>query len=172
MIQSSISREGAFQELLGLARHSYLAYVLESSAPVVVDDADRKLLALFQEMLEKERFYVERAYELVETAGLGPMPPTFTIKSSNFNFLRLVKLAEHASDQIGFEIDRLAGLKGRVRPTDPCGQEFERLVDDFLALRRDEARRIAEARPRPAPAPVPPAPAGPAASAAPTPAKP
>ena len=146
MSAATTSREGAFQELLGLAAHSYLAYVVESSSPVVVDEADKKLLALFQEVVGKERYYVERAYELLETSRLRPLAPTFAIKASNFNFLRPVKLAEHAREQIAEEIGRLGALKGRVPAGDACAQDFERLVDDFLALRREEARRIAELR--------------------------
>jgi hypothetical protein len=164
MSPSTMDREGAFQELLGLAQHSYLSYVVESSAPVVVDDADRKLLSLFRELVEKERYYVERGYELVERAGFRPMPPTFAIKDTNFNFLRPVKLAEHAGEQIGSEVKALGALKGRLRAGDPAAQEFDRLVDDFLALRREELRRIEENRPPPPPPP--PAPAKPAAPGA------
>jgi hypothetical protein len=167
MSSSLVDREGVFQELLGLAQHSYLAYVVESSSPVVVDDADRKLLALFRELVEKERYYVERGYELIERAGIRAMPPTYAIKDTNFNFLRPVKLAEHASDQIGAEVKSLGALKGRLAAGDPAAQEFDRLVDDFLALRREEIRRIGESRPAlPPPPPPPPAAAKPAAPAA------
>lgn len=174
MISSTSAREGAFQELLGLAHHSYLGYVVGSSSPVVVDDADKKLLALFHELLEKERYYVERAYDLVEKAGLRPMPPTYLIKDSNFNFLRPVKLAEHAGDQIAAEVKSLGALKGILPAGDTSAQDFDRLIDDFLALRREEARRIGESRPAPPPPPPPPPspaakPAAPAAPAAPAP---
>jgi hypothetical protein len=166
MSTEAMTREGTFQELLGLAHHSYLGYVVTSSSPVVVDDADRRLLALFEELVEKERYYVERAYELVEKTGLRAMPPTFAIKDSNFNFLRPLKLAEHASEQIGKEVQRLASLRGRVPASDPHSHDFDRLVEDFLALRREEVRRITEMRaPPPAPA-VAPAPAAPPAPAA------
>jgi len=158
MDQSPIEREAAFQELLGVARHSFLAYVVESSSPVAVDDQDRKVLALFHELLDKERYYVTRAYELLEKARLRPLPPTYAIKSSNFNFLRPTNLAQHWTEQATPEIERLLGLKGRVAATDPDAAGFERLVDDFLALRREEIRRVTEARPAPAVVP-PPAPA-------------
>ena len=116
MDQSPFGREGAFQELLGLARHSFLAYVVESSSPVAVDDQDQKVLALFHELLEKERYYVTRAYELLEKARLRPLPPTYSIKASNFNFLRPTNLAEHWGEQVTPEIEKLAALHGRVDP--------------------------------------------------------
>jgi hypothetical protein len=173
MMTSAMTREGIFQELLGLAHHSYLSYIVGSSSPVVVDDADRRLLALFQELLDKERYYVERAYDLLQKSRLGAMPPTYAIKASNFNFLRPVKLAEHAEEQIGAEIERLGTLKGGLPRSEPCAEDFDRLVDDFLALRREEVRRIDESRPAPPPPPPPPpaakaaAPAAPAAPAPP-----
>jgi hypothetical protein len=170
MDQSPIGREAAFQELLGLARHSFLAYVVESSSPVAVDDQDEKTLALFHELLEKERYYVTRAYELLEKARLRPLPPTYAIKSSNFNFLRPTNLARHWTGQAAPEIEKLLGLKGRVAATDPEAAGFDRLVDDFVALRREEIRRVSEMAPAPAPAPA--AAVGPAPGPAPAPAPP
>lgn len=166
MLTSTTSREGKYQELLGIARHSFVTYVVESSSPVVVDDADRKLLALFQEIWEKERYYVSRVYELLEKSGLRPLAPTYPIKASNYNFLRPMNLAEHWAEATSVEIARLEALKGSAASDDPSGRDFERLVDDFLALRRDSAKRVAEMRAALAPKP-PPAPAAPAAAPSP-----
>lgn len=144
MPHSTTAREGAYQELLGVARHSFGAYVVESSSPVVVDSADQKLMALFTELHEKERYYVDRAYELLYKSGLRPLPPTYSLKASNYNFLRPLKLADHWAAASAEEIARLEALKGRVTPEDPSGRDFERLVDDFLALRREGMKRVAE----------------------------
>jgi len=169
MAAAAMTREGTYQELLGLARHSFGTYVVESSSPVVVDDADRKLLALFRELCEKDRYYVERAYDLLDEAGLRPLPPTFALKDSTYNFLRPLKLAAPWMAAVSEEIVRLEGLKGRLAADDPCARDFERLVDDFLALRKEALRRVAallaEVTPPPAPAPAataqPPKPAAP-----------
>jgi hypothetical protein len=155
----SLSREAAFQELLGVSRHSFASYVVESSSPVVVDEADQKLMKLFEELYEKERYYVERAYELLEKSLIRPLPPTYSLKASNFNFLRPMKLAEEWTDQVSKEIARLEALQGRVPPDDPCAKDFDRLAADFLALRRDSLKRVSELRAALAPKkePVPPA---------------
>jgi hypothetical protein len=166
MAASAMTREGAYQELLGLARHSFGTYVVESSSPVAVDSADQKLMALFREVYEKERYYVERAYELLDKSGFRPLPPTYSLKASNYNFLRPVKLAEHWSEAVAEEIARLQSLKGRVDADDPCRREFERLLDDFLALRRESAKRVAAKLAEVTPKPPPPAPAFAAAPAA------
>ena len=173
MATPTLEREGLYQELLGIARHSFGTYVVESSSPVLVDSADQQLMALFKELYDKELYYVERAYELLDKAGLRPLPPMYSLKASNYNFLRPLKLAEHWREAVGEEIAHLEGLKGRVAPDDPRGRDFERLVDDFLALRRESARRVAEMHAGLAPKPPPPAPApsapAPAATAPPAP---
>jgi hypothetical protein len=139
-------RDAAFQEMLGLARHSFLSYVIESSSPVVVDEADRRLMRLFEEIYERERHYVERGYELLDRSGLRPMPPTYRLTSSNFNFLRPVKLAEHWVDQVALEVKRLEALRSHAVPGDPVALDFMRLLDDLVALRRESLKRVADLR--------------------------
>jgi hypothetical protein len=167
--QLPISREGIFQELLGLARHSFLTYVVESSSPVVVDDADKRLLALFHEIWEKERYYIERAYELLDKSRIRPLPPMHSLKASTYNFLRPVKLAEHWNEAVSDEIARLSALRERIGASDPCVKEFGRLLDDFIALRRESLRRVTELLAEVKPKVVPPAAATAAPAAAPKP---
>lgn len=139
-------REAAYQDLLGVARNNFLAYVIESSSPVVVDDGDRRMLSLFQEIYEKERHYVERGYDLLDKSGLRPLPAMHKLSASNFNFLRPMKIAEHWSEQVASEIARLDDIRSRVHPDDPCAAEFVRLADDFIALRRESQKRVADLR--------------------------
>jgi hypothetical protein len=141
-----MTRNATFQALLGLARHSFLTYVVEASSPVVVDEQDRRLRQLFQDLWEKERHYVERVYELLDESGLRPDPPTFPLSLSAFNFLRPTKLADHWETQVGGEIARLLALRNQVAGDDPCAREFERLVDDLVALRRESVKAVSGLR--------------------------
>jgi len=177
MSDPSTNREAVFQELLGVARHSFLSYVVESSSPVVVTEADGKMMKLFKDLYEKDLHYVGRAYDLLEKGSVRPDPPMYALVSSNYNFLQPMKLAEHWPDAVSKEIAILTALEGKVAPSDPCQKEFERVRADLVALRRDSLKRVVELRaelaPKPAPAPAVAAPAAAAPpAAAPAPPKP
>lgn len=174
MAPRTVAMEDVYQELLGLARHSFLSYVVESSSPVEVDEADRKMSKLFHEIYDKEHYYVERAYELIKASRVRPDPKSYSLVASNFNFLRPMSIAGHWATQVSNEVSRLEALKGKVGGEDPMANGFERLREDLLALRRESIRRVAELKKEltpPAP-PPPPAPAAAAAPAAPAPAAP
>lgn len=156
----------ALDRLLDLAARSFLAYSGAGATPSVVDDSDRAVDALLKELVAKEKHYVLRAYDLVMDAGGKPAPRPFAFGTSYYNFCRPRTLAERLLGEFDREIAELHRLESAFAPGENLEGRARRLAADFVALRTEGRKRVAETLAKLYPPPPPPAPK-PAPAAAP-----
>jgi hypothetical protein len=163
-------RPEALDALHHLAARSFLAYYEVASPADPVDDGDRALDALIKELAAKERHYVERTSALLEGASMSASAGPFALQTSYYNFVRSRTIAERLVREFDREIGALRALEASL-PTDESPEGAARkLAADFIALRTEGRRRVAELLEKtkpPAPPPPPPPAAKPAAAPAP-----
>ncbi len=151
------NREDLLQELLGVAVNSYASYVLKAAAMPCYDEADKKLLALFKEVGQREQSYAERAYDAVFAAGLRPAPQGAALHFAQLNFCRPFQVASRWALESRREAEVCQGLLSEFKLSGPTGLNTQacRLCEDMIVLKDESARlvdaKLAEVRPKVAP---------------------
>ncbi len=139
-----MDRSTALHELYRVARFSFLNYAQKGALPSVIDDADRRVMALFQELTAREEHYITRLYDLMADTGANPAGQSFDLKTSFFNFVRPTTLAQHFNEMTATEVATLEHLRAGLSGSDAVDGKIARLVDDFLVLRREAMHRVEE----------------------------
>lgn len=133
-----------FQSLFRIANYSFLAYAVKSALPTVVDDADRRVMAIFNDLYQRERHYVVRCHELMGESGRYPSTQTFDLNTSFYNFVQPIALARHYGAAVSRELAGLKAIRSQVSTADPLHAKLARLVDDFVAIREEGRAKVAE----------------------------
>jgi hypothetical protein len=115
---------------------SFLAYIVEVASPVQLDESDAAALAAFKELHEAELPLHKRIFELLVRMGKRPDLPTYTLKSSQYNFVRGRNLAQAFLEAAGPELEI---LKSHLKRYEGCDSLEERLLkgilDDMVKVR-------------------------------------
>ena len=143
-----------FQALFRIANYSFLAYAVKSALPTVVDDADRRVMAVFNGLYERERHYVLRCHEIMGESGQYPSTQTFDLNTSFYNFVQPIALARHYGAEVAREIAGLKAIRGHLSTANALQAKLARLVDDFITIREEGQAKVDEAVAAATPAPV------------------
>jgi hypothetical protein len=143
-----LTLEEAYHEL----KNSFVRFVVENSEAYVEDDLDRRLFALYDGWSRE----LDRGHgligDLLLEEGVHVGASSFPIEFSQFNFLRPTYLLQHVLQKTGEEMERTAGMVGRLAAWPRARDLLEVLLTRQHQF-RDRAQKIAAEHP-PAPPPA------------------
>lgn len=142
----TMTQQNLIDDLARLWKHdsrSSLRYIVEVSDPVVIDEHDEAILAMFSEAHDAEAPIVESALALWRRLGINPDSPAYDLNASFYNFMRPTALAQAWLKMADQEIAELEQFEARYAEGEALEVRLMRyLVGEMLELRRGTRKKL------------------------------
>jgi hypothetical protein len=146
---TEIEIKETIEELLQLEASSFVRYVIEVSRPPVVDDADRRALALFQDLYrETERGL--RALSAVPEEPLAIRRGRWPLRFASYNYLRPRYVLAPFARELEEHVERLARAAEPLAGEEAAAAAVARLLEAEKEHIERLRKLAAELEPEPA----------------------